>query len=185
MPENYPAGPDQTRVDSAYGEGKRAAEFLCAYYAGRYGIETKIARCFSFVGPGLPLDAHYAIGNFIRDGLKGGPIRVTGDGMPRRSYLYAADLMIWLWTILFKGRSCRAYNAGSEEEVSISDLAHLVARSFDGDIEVRIEKQPVSSAQPDRYVPSADRARAELGLRQTIDLKEAVRRTLLYNSSEP
>jgi nucleoside-diphosphate-sugar epimerase len=178
--ESYCGAPDPSDLKSALGEGKRAAEFLCAYYSERYGIETKIPRCFSFVGPYLPLNIHYAIGNFIGDALKGGPIRVTGDGTPYRSYLYAADLAIWLWTILFRGESCRAYNVGSEEYVTISELANIVAQSMPQPIEVIIANESNSGNATNRYVPSTKRAQHELGIEQVVNLREAVRRTIAF-----
>lgn len=195
IPEDYCGAPDPTDPNSAYGEGKRAAELLCALYAKKYTIETKISRCFAFVGPYLPLDIHYAIGNFIRNGLNGGPIQVNGDGTPYRSYLYAADLSIWLWTILFKGESCCPYNVGSEEAISIADLARIVAQSFkkpaedlskttaecfEKTIEVRIAKTPEPGKAAERYVPSTNRA-ALLGLSPIITLNQAIAKTLKHN----
>mgnify|MGYP001565352516 CR=1 FL=1 len=180
MREDYCGTLDCFNPNFAVGEGKRVAEFLCAHYSSKYGIETKVARCFSFLGPYLPLDIHYAVGNFIRDAISGGPIIVNGDGSPRRSYLYAADLMIWLWTILFNGKSCRVYNVGSEKEITIKGLADLVAQNFQNSIDVKISKFSVSSVLPDRYIPSTERARTELGLKQTIDIEEAIKRTIIF-----
>ena len=174
--------PDPTHPHFVYGEGKRAAEMLCAIYCNRYGIEAKIARGFSFVGPYLPLDSSSVIMNFIRDGLKGGPILVKGDGTPYRSHLYAADLAIWLWTILFKGQSRRAYNVGSDRGITILELAKLVAEIIRKPVEVRIAKQAIPGHPPEYYVPSLKRVSAELGLKQTIKLSDAISRTILWNS---
>jgi dTDP-glucose 4,6-dehydratase len=178
--EDYHGAPNPIDVNSAWGESKRAAEFLCAYYSNKYGIKTKIARCFSFVGPYLPLDIHYAVGNFIRDALNGGPINIIGDGTPIRSYLYASDLMIFLWTILFKGVAGRAYNVGSEKAVSIKELAQLVANCFPNSIKVIIAKEPSLNSRPERYIPSLKRIKDELGLKESVDLKEAIRRTINF-----
>ena len=166
--EEFNGAPVTTDPRSAYGEGKRAAELLCAMS----GIETAIARCFAFVGPHLPLDKHFAIGNFIGDALAGRPIEIKGDGTPLRSYLYAADLAIWLWTILFRGKPLRPYNVGSEDAISIGELARMIGK------DVRIAGTPDPSKAPERYVPSTKRAREELGLTQTIDLRAAIARTV-------
>jgi nucleoside-diphosphate-sugar epimerase len=179
IPETYAGMPDTMNPGAAYAEGKRVAELLCAVYSRNHGIETKIARCFAFVGPHLPLDAHFAAGNFIRDSLRGGPIRIQGDGTPVRSYLYAADLMIWLWTILVRGKSCRPYNVGASEEISILELAESASRLGSG-ISVITAQRPVAGAAPQRYVPSVKRARKELNLEPIVPLHEAVRRTAVW-----
>lgn len=178
IPETYGGGPDPLNPASAYAEGKRAAEQLGMLYAHTYGVPLKIARCFAFVGPYLPLEEHFAIGNFIRDGLRGGPIVVKGDGTPYRSYLYAADLAIWLWTILFKGQMNTAYNVGSAEAVSIREVAEQVANAFIPSLSVSIQGIPLPGKPVERYVPDVSKIREHCGLEARIDLAEAIRRTI-------
>jgi dTDP-glucose 4,6-dehydratase len=143
-------------------------------------FEAKIARCWAFCGPHLPLDAHFAIGNFIGDVLAGRPIAIGGDGTPRRSYLYAADLAVWLWTMLFRAPALVPINVGSAHDVSIRELAETVARALAPGTKIRIAKQPVPGASPARYVPCVKRAEEMLGLRETVALEESIRRTAAW-----
>ena len=184
--EDYAGGPDCLDPRSAYAEGKRIAELLSATYSRQTGsggiaLESKIVRCFAFIGPYLPLDAHFAAGNFLRDAMAARSIVIQGDGTPYRSYLYAADLMIWLWTILVRGQSGRAYNVGSESAIRIRDLAQVTVDTIAPDTVVEITGTPVSGRLAERYVPSTARARAELQLQEYIDLPEALRRTAAWH----
>lgn len=185
VPEEYAGAPSTVDPAFAYGEAKRASEFLCAAYARQYGFAAVIARLFAFAGPYLPLDSNFAVGNFVRDVLSGGPIRVAGDGTAYRSYLYAADLAIWLWHLLVRGESGRPYNVGSSEPITIADLARLVARTGSRTTAVEIAGKPKPGVPANRYVPSVQRAESELGLRSLIPLDEQIRRMYEWNRTCP
>jgi dTDP-glucose 4,6-dehydratase len=124
------------------------------------------------------MDIQYAMGNFIRDASQGETIRVSGDGTPFRSYLYAADLAIWLWTILFKGQPCHPYNVGSDRSISIAELADLVRQLVSPGIEITIAQHADLTHPPQRYVPSVERARVELSLESWVSLEQAIERTV-------
>ncbi len=183
IPETYNGAPDPLAASAAYGTGKRVAEHMCAVHARHFSYEIKIARCFAFVGPHLPLDAHFAIGNFIGDVLHDRPIKVGGDGSPFRSYLYAADLAIWLWTILLQGKSAQPYNVGSARDLSIGDLAQIVETTLRGTQPVIIAQPLTPGKLPSRYVPSIARAATELGLSEQIPLTDAIRKTASWHRS--
>lgn len=153
VPESFAGAPEHLDAGNVYGEGKRMAEHLCALYARVYGMECKIARCWAFTGPHLPLDQHFAIGNFIRDVMAGGPIRIGGDGTPARSYLYASDLAVWLWTMLFRGPSMQAVNVGSGEAVTIRELAERVASVLRPGTPIEIAREAIAGAPRSQYVP--------------------------------
>jgi len=167
---------------TAYGKGKKVSEQLCLDASDGH-FECVIARPFAFVGPYLPLDTHFAIGNFIRDVLNNTPIMIKGDGTPLRSYLYAADLAEWLLTILLKGEHANAYNIGSDEALSIRELAYKVQACAGTNAPITVLGTPDPFAPPSRYVPSIERAKTELGLYPRCPLDEAIRRTLAWHRS--
>ena len=179
LSEDCVGNPDQLFADSAYGAGKIIAEQLCIENARQNDCEAKIARCFAFVGPHLPLDAHFAIGNFIGDALAGRIIRMTGDGTPLRSYLYASDLAIWLWTILFIGAPGRAYNVGSSKGLPVGRVAAEVAALVPGS-KVGETRPSSPGSVSSHYVPDVRRAAAELGLREYVPLSEAIKKTIKW-----
>jgi len=185
LPEDFEGGPRSWDPTSAYAEGKRAAETLCAIEADQGGMSTRAARCFAFVGPHIPLGAHFAIGNFIRDALLGGPIRIGGDGTAVRSYLYMADLAIWLWTLALSPNASGVYNVGSEAGVSILDLARIVTGVCAPGAPIELATPRRDGAQPHRYLPCTTRAQRELGLQQRISLNEAIVRTIDWLRQSP
>ncbi|HEY0245516.1 MAG TPA: NAD-dependent epimerase/dehydratase family protein [Mucilaginibacter sp.] len=177
--EDFNGCPAVYAANAAYGEGKRVSEMLAAMFERKFGIKSKIARCYAFIGPYLPLDGAFAAGNFINDVLQNKDIFINSDGTAYRSYLYVTDLMIWLWTILFNGESSRAYNVGSEEDLSIGQLAKLVS-SYNTKCGVKLAIENPVNLNPHRYVPSTQRAQSELGLSALIPLRTAVERTIAF-----
>lgn len=175
VPESSMLACDATRTHSAYGEGKRAAETLAALYGAKHGFEIVNTRCFAFLGPGLPLDGHFAIGNFIRDALASVPIRLATTGHSVRSYLYGADLAVWLLVLLLEADNGAAINVGSDHAIRIIDLAKRVRDIVNADIPVH-PGEATSDGERNLYVPSIDAARA-LGLDAWTDLDRAIART--------
>lgn len=169
------------RPVTGYGRGKLASEELALERAKSAGFESKIARCFAFVGPHLPLDAHFAIGNFIRDALRAGPVRVGGDGTPTRSYLYAADLAVWLWALLFRAPAGRIFNVGSDDDRPIAAHAQLVTEVLGVRAPVQVTRAGAAGQPVSRYVPDTRRARSELGLRAWIGEEAAIGRTAAWH----
>jgi dTDP-glucose 4,6-dehydratase len=155
---------------------KRKAENWLLATASNEGPRVSVARGFAMCGPWLPLDSAFAFPNFVRDALAGGPVVVGGDGTPVRSFLYATDIADWLWTILLDGGASRAYNVGSDECVTIGELATRIAVAVG--VAVRVEGHPVPGGSAQWHVPDISRTQRELGLGVTVSLDQAILRTL-------
>lgn len=172
--EDYNGIPDPLQVSSTYGLGKRMAEHLCLLYQQVYSLETVIARCFAFVGEDLPINAHFAIGNFIRDALQESSIRVEGDGTPVRSYMDQRDLSRWLMTLLMQGRAGEAYNVGSDIPISIRELAYLVRDTLSPNKSVEIAGNTTEGNNRNRYIPSILKTKSEFQLVQKYALRDSI-----------
>lgn len=185
MPETYAGTPDSLSPSAAYGNGKRAAEWLAAAYASeaaRPGFGACIARIFALMGPGLPFHGPFAAGNFIRDALDGeGVIHIRGDGRPLRSYLYMADLCVWLLRILGQGAAGQAYNVGSEEAISVEMLARQIGGATGAGIAIKVQSPNEGRGLAPRYIPDTTKARTELGLAEYTPLSSALLKTLQWS----
>ena len=165
---------DVSKLDSvkrSYAYAKRDSE-AAIQRLGQKNINVAIARCFSFVGRYLPRNQHFAIGNFIKNGANGSEIKVKAENLVYRSYMYADDLVDWLLTIADNSSSkCPIYNVGSDKEVEIRDLASLTSQIYNVNVKtVEINNNAIL----DRYVPSLEKAKKELGLISNYGLKESI-----------
>lgn len=171
--EDFVGACPSNKADSAYGEAKRAQETLAALYAQKYGLEVVMARCFAFAGPGLPLDGHFAIGNFVRDALGADSIILKSSGEAVRSYLHGADLAAWLLFLLTSGKTAESYNVGSDQAISVADLAVRVGQRLATNKPVRIMGRPGLPGVRSWYVPDIGKARS-LGLGVWTDLDASI-----------
>jgi dTDP-glucose 4,6-dehydratase len=180
VPESWLGGPNCVDARATYAEAKRAAEMLCAIYMKQFGLKVSIARIFALLGPYLSLGIHFAAGNFIRDAMGMKKVVVNGDGLPCRSYLYASDLTVWLFKMLADKRHLPPLNVGSDESISVGELAKKVS-SLVGSGEYEIMAKPDMGWNPGIYVPNTDLAHKELGVKRTVSLDEAIIRTAMWN----
>lgn len=160
---------------SPYAEGKKAVEALAKFYGSEHKTDMIIARCFAFIGFRLP--KHLAIHQFIEDAVNGNDIRIKGNGRAIRSYLYGADLAIWLLAILVRGNSLSTYNVGSDCGYTLAEHADRVIRNLAPEQQVIVENTRDNSADKRNiYVPEVDKANKELGLNVWTELDEAIKK---------
>jgi nucleoside-diphosphate-sugar epimerase len=170
--EDHAAIEEGPSLAERFGMAKRRAERIALEQAPNVSV----ARVFTVVGPRLPVGGQFAVGQFLGDALERRDVRVSGDGSPVRTYLYAADLASWCLAILLGGSSGRSYNVGAEREHSLMEVAERVSRLPSPRVSVTRALTP-SAARIDRYVPDTARCRDELGLDAWTGFDEALSRT--------
>lgn len=164
---------------NAYGTGKRLSEIVAKNILKDSGVEFSVARGFAFSGKYLAFDQHFALGNFVRDAIETHVIKVKGDGQAIRSYMDSEDLSYWLIVLLLLGKNNEAYNLGSEEMISIKDLAQKVAGFVSGS-RVEIQNLKIDNVKKNRYVPSTKKAQKEFGLKLTVSLDQSIKKMIRF-----
>ena len=164
-------------TNQGLGLGKKVAEFITRDYCLNGLVDASVARCFSFVGPGLPTDLHYAVGNFVADAITTRKITIEGNGLTQRSYMDLGDMVLWLLTILFDGRTGEDYNVGSNDAVTLYQLASKIKELVDENIDIEVlDKADTNIGVPANfyYVPNVDKAIKQLDLKHLSNLNSSL-----------
>jgi nucleoside-diphosphate-sugar epimerase len=169
---------DINNSNAAYSEGKRIAEIYCSTYFEKYNVPIKIARCFAFVGPYLPLDTHFAIGNFLNNVIKNENIVIMGDGSTTRSYMYASDLSIAIWKILLIGNNNKPYNVGVDKAYSLKEIAMMLKKNYGNDVRILNNYKNLPT---NIYVPNIDALINDLDIKHFVQIEEAIQKTIKFN----
>jgi UDP-glucuronate decarboxylase len=166
--------------DSAYHRAKVAAEAKFSQALTSSPFSVVHARLFAFVAPFLPLDRHFAAGNFLKSAVSNQPITITGDGRTVRTYMYGTDLVVWLIAAAISGKSGEAYNIGSPHETTIAELAMKISQIAGSTARVRQLVEPDLTQPAHRYVPCTTRTERALGVHLNVGLDDAIERTVRW-----
>lgn len=176
---------DIENVRSCYPEGKRMCECLCTAYAAQYGVNVISARLAQTFGAGILPTENRVFAQFARSVMRGENIVLHTTGESEGNYVYTADAIAAIMTLLVKGKAGEAYNIANEDShITIRDMAELVAREIAGEkiqVVIDIPEDSVSLG----YAPSvkmwldASKMR-ELGWKPEIGLVEAYKRMICW-----
>jgi len=168
---------DCNKITAIYPEAKRLAEATCCAYSSQYKLPIVIARPFSFIGPYQSLSKPWAINNFINDAINNRTIRIIGNGEPVRSFMYPADLVVWILKILLSGKMNTAYNVGSPYGISLKDAAEKIVHLAQTNVKIDIKFNNNDSY---RFVPDIKLCENELGLKINYNIEDAMRRSIAW-----
>lgn len=175
--EDY-SGPlrcDETMA--VYAQSKRAAETFAQAAISESKLPVVTLRPFAFVGPYQSLQLPWAVTDFIRDCLNGGPIRIMGDGLTVRSILYASDFAYSVLAATASGSPRSIYNLGSPEPVELIKLATMITQFFSPAPEIRTRVGQVGHDR-NRLVPDTSSMERDLDFRVTVPLSVAIQKAI-------
>jgi dTDP-glucose 4,6-dehydratase len=164
---------------SVYAEAKRDGEVLLKRGFEKGLIKYSSPRLFAFMGPGLATDAHFAVGNFLRDALAGKEIVLQGSPFTERSYLYPTDLVSVLFELLLNPQP-EEIDIGSSLVMSMQEIADTISRLTTGVKVTNLENSSLISS----YYPSANKGRKIMPAFQRVSFEEGVSRWATWIAHE-
>ena len=169
----------------SYACSKAIDEFLALAYLREKGLPVVIARLFNTVGPRQTGQYGMVLPNFVGQALSGQPITVYGDGTQSRCFSHVGDVVAALYRLALEERAVGGvYNVGSDEEVTILELAHRVRRAAGSESEIRFVpyKDAYGTGFEDmpRRVPDISRARNLIGFAPTRTLSQIIDGVIEY-----
>lgn len=168
---------------SCYPESKRAAETLLKSYYLQYGVPFNSVRIAHSYGPTMKLDNDGRVmADLMGDVAAGRDIVLKSSGGAVRAFLYITDAVVGMFTVLFHGKTAKAYNLANETEpISIRDLAQLLASSRkDKSIQTVVSEEKQKGYCAYRRTALDTSAIEQLGWKPLVPLKEGIERVLLY-----
>jgi len=187
-PETYWGNVLCTGPRANYDESKRLGETLCITYNEVYNIPVKIVRPFNVYGPGMRKDDARVIPNFVSNALRGNPLPVNDEGNCTRTFCYITDAVAGFFKVLLSDYNKEPFNVGyDQQEVSIADLANIMAKIFDNKVEITKGvgiNDAYGVAEPKRRCPDLTKIRTKLGYNPKINLETGLRRFIQWAAED-
>lgn len=139
--EGHSTNLDTMSVRTSYPESKRMCESICTAYSKEYNVPAKVLRLTQTFGPGVSYNDGRVFAEFARCAIEGRDIILHTKGETKRNYLYTADAVTAILTVLLSNKNGEAYNAANESTYcSIYEMAELVVEKCATEsISVKIE----------------------------------------------
>lgn len=171
----------ENNIQDVYSESKRISETICKAYMSELYLPIIIVRPFAFIGPFQSLDKPWAVNNFIRDAILGGPIRILGNELTTKSYMYGSDLAYFILNILVLGKVGETYNLGNSNPTNLFELATKIKNLINSEIEIKIKSSKDRYSRTSFDVPHTSKIENDLNIKSFFEIDEALKRTILWN----
>jgi nucleoside-diphosphate-sugar epimerase len=178
--EKYQIAPSTLDSFAFYSEAKRAVETLCLLTAQNNNFEVVIARIFAIVGPGMYLnnDSNYIFSSFIRNASDGNPYKINGNSKSIRSFMHIEDCADVLMSILKSGVHKNIYNVGSDEAVTLAQLANLFNSTLDLNWPINFNVNE-NLIEKSIFVPNIDKIKMDFNWFPKYTLAQSIKETFM------